>query len=99
MVLASFLYPSLTGSKASLASFLLLVGTAMAITAFPVLVRLLSEKQMLGTKIGSLALTCAAVDDAVAWCMLALVIAVIHRTRTQYLPGECSIVSATLFRL
>lgn len=77
-VLACFLYPSLAGSKASLVSFLLLVGTAMAITAFPVLARLLSEKQMLGTKIGSLALTCAAVDDAVAWCLLALVIAVIH---------------------
>jgi len=77
-VLACFLYPSLAGSKASLLSFLLLVGTAMAITAFPVLARLLSEKQMLGTKIGSLALTCAAVDDAVAWCLLALVIAVIH---------------------
>lgn len=76
--LAFFLFPSFGGSKATLISFMLLVGTAMAITAFPVLARLLSEKNMLGTKIGTLALTCAAVDDVTAWCLLALVIAVIH---------------------
>src|SRR5437763_1506462 len=77
-VLAFFLYPGLAGPKADLVSFMLLVGTAMAITAFPVLARLLAEKHMLGTKIGLLALTCAAVDDIIAWCLLALVVAIIH---------------------
>lgn len=77
-VLAYFLYPGLAGSKATLPSFMLLVGTAMAITAFPVLARLLAEKNMLGTKVGMLALTCAAIDDVIAWCLLALVIAIIH---------------------
>ena len=77
-VLAYFLYPSLAGSKATLPSFMLLVGTAMAITAFPVLARLLAEKNMLGIKVGTLALTCAAIGDALAWCLLALVIAIIH---------------------
>src|SRR6059058_5648569 len=77
-VLAYFLYPALAGSKATLPSFMLLVGTAMAITAFPVLARLLAEKNMLGTKVGTLALTCAAIGDALAWCLLALVIAIIH---------------------
>jgi Kef-type K+ transport system membrane component KefB len=76
--LAFFLYPGLGGVKATQFSFMLLVGTAMAITAFPVLARLLTDKQMLGTKIGTLALTCAAVDDVLAWCLLALVIAVVH---------------------
>ena len=76
--LAFFLYPGLAGPKADLVSFMLLVGTAMAITAFPVLARLLAEKHMLGTKIGILALTCAAVGDVAAWCLLALVVAVIH---------------------
>ena len=76
--LAYFLYPGLAGSKATLPSFILLVGTAMAITAFPVLARLLAEKNMLGTKVGMLALTCAAVDDVMAWCLLALVVATIH---------------------
>jgi Kef-type K+ transport system membrane component KefB len=77
-MLAFFLFPSLGGSKATLVSFMLLVGVAMAITAFPVLARLLTEKNMLATKIGTLALTCAAVDDVTAWCLLALVIAMIH---------------------
>jgi Kef-type K+ transport system membrane component KefB len=75
---AFFLFPTLAGSKANLTSFMLLIGTAMAITAFPVLARLLTEKNMLGTKIGTLALTCAAVDDVIAWCLLALVTAVVH---------------------
>jgi Kef-type K+ transport system membrane component KefB len=77
-VLAFFLFPILAGPKATQTSFMLLVGTAMAITAFPVLARFLVEKKMLGTKIGTLALTCAAVDDVVAWCLLALVIAIAH---------------------
>ncbi len=76
--LAFMLYPAFAGPKATQVSFMLLVGTAMAITAFPVLARLLTEKKMLATRIGTLALTCAAVDDVMAWCLLALVIAVVH---------------------
>lgn len=76
--LAFFLYPQFAGPHANLASFMLLVGTAMAITAFPVLARLLMEKNMLGTKVGTLALTSAAVGDVIAWCLLALLISVIQ---------------------
>ena len=77
--LAYFLYPAgFGGPKANLLSFMLLVGSAMAITAFPVLARLLADKNMLGTRIGMLALTCAAVGDVLAWCLLALVVAIIH---------------------
>ncbi len=76
--LAFTLYPAFAGPKATQVSFMLLVGTAMAITAFPVLARLLTEKKMLGTEIGTLALTCAAVDDVMAWCLLTLVIAFVH---------------------
>jgi Kef-type K+ transport system membrane component KefB len=78
--LAFFLYPEFAGSKATLASFMLLVGTAMAITAFPVLARILEERRMLATSIGALALLCAAIDDVVGWCLLAFVIAIIHAT-------------------
>src|SRR5690348_5717275 len=78
--LAFFLYPGFAGPKASLSSFMLIVGTAMAITAFPVLARLLEDRDMLGDKIGSLALLCAAIDDVIGWCLLALVIAIIHAT-------------------
>jgi len=90
--LAFFLFP-LAGPKTDLISFMLLVGTAMAITAFPVLARLLTEKNMLGTKIGTLALTCAAVDDVIAWCLLALVVAVIH---SKGLPSIVLTVGLTL---
>jgi len=77
---AFFLYPEFAGSKANMVSFMLLVGTVMAITAFPVLARLLAERHMLATTIGTLALTCAAIDDVIGWCLLALVIAIINAT-------------------
>ncbi|GCE31772.1 hypothetical protein KDA_72560 [Dictyobacter alpinus] len=80
-ILAFFLYPTgLAGASANLISFMLMVGTAMAITAFPVLARLLAERHMLTTKVGILALTCAAVGDVAAWCLLALMIAIIQAT-------------------
>lgn len=91
--LAFFLFPNLGGPKATVVSFMLMVGTAMAITAFPVLARLLSERKMLGTIVGMLALTCAAVDDVIAWCLLALVIAVVH---AQGLPSVALTVGLTL---
>ena len=50
VTLAFFLFPNLAGPRATLVSFILLVGTAMAITAFPVLARFLAEKNMLGTR-------------------------------------------------
>jgi Kef-type K+ transport system membrane component KefB len=77
-LLAFFLYPGLAGDKATPFPFMLMVGTAMAITAFPVLARLLSEKHMVNTRIGTLALSCAAVDDVAAWCLLALIVAIVH---------------------
>ena len=48
----------------------------MSITAFPVLARIITEHNLQGTRLGTLALTCAAVDDVTAWCLLALAIAV-----------------------
>jgi Kef-type K+ transport system membrane component KefB len=77
-ILSCFLYPGLAGPNASFVSFALLIGTAMAITAFPVLARMLTERNMLETRIGSLVLTSASVDDVAAWCLLALVVATVH---------------------
>ncbi|MEA2664001.1 MAG: hypothetical protein QOI11_945, partial [Candidatus Eremiobacteraeota bacterium] len=56
--------------------FALFLGVAMSITAFPVLARILAERGMTQTPVGTLALTCAAVDDVTAWCVLAVVFAV-----------------------
>jgi Kef-type K+ transport system membrane component KefB len=56
-------------------AFALFLGAAMSITAFPVLARILAEHGLLRTRIGALALACAAIDDAIAWCVLAFVVA------------------------
>ena len=52
-------------------AFVLFMGTAMSITAFPVLARILTDRGLIDTPIGGLALACAAVDDVVAWSLLA----------------------------
>ncbi|MET8261171.1 cation:proton antiporter [Micromonospora sp. NPDC005205] len=56
--------------------FALFLGAAMAVTAFPVLARILADRRMVRTELGGLALASAAVDDVVAWCLLAGVVAV-----------------------
>ena len=51
------------------------MGAALAITAFPMLARIISERKLTGTTEGTLALAAGAIDDAAAWCVLALVLA------------------------
>ncbi|KAJ1548181.1 K(+)/H(+) antiporter [Nowakowskiella sp. JEL0078] len=58
-------------------SFLVFTGVAMSITAFPVLARILAERKLLGTTVGTATLSAAAVGDATAWCLLVLVVALI----------------------
>jgi Kef-type K+ transport system membrane component KefB len=55
--------------------FALFIGTAMSVTAFPVLARILTERNLLGTRLGSVAIACAAVDDITAWILLAVIVA------------------------
>ncbi len=57
-------------------TFALFFGTAMSITAFPVLARILADRGMHRTKIGGLALAAASLDDVLAWAVLAIVIAI-----------------------
>jgi Kef-type K+ transport system membrane component KefB len=54
-------------------AFVLFIGTAMSVTAFPVLARILTDRGMIDTPIGGLALACAAVGDVLAWALLAVV--------------------------
>lgn len=75
--LAFFLYPLVSTSNVSFTAFALFLGAAMSITAFPVLARIITENNLQGTRLGKLALTCAAVDDITAWCILAMAIAVV----------------------
>ena len=53
--------------------FSLFMGVSMSVTAFPVLARILTDRRMHKTRMGVIALTCAAVDDVTAWCLLAFV--------------------------
>ena len=79
-LLALLLYPQVSNDGVSFTAFALFLGAAMSITAFPVLARILTENNLQNSRLGTLALTCAAVDDVTAWCLLALAIAV---TRTN----------------
>lgn len=56
--------------------FALFLGAAMSITAFPVLARILAESGVMRTPLGAIALSCAAVDDVTAWCILAFVVSI-----------------------
>lgn len=77
-MLALPLYP-LVGSG-SFSGFALFMGAAMAITAFPVLARILTDSGLHTTRLGILAITCAAVDDVTAWCVLAVVVGIAQAT-------------------
>lgn len=79
-VASLLLYPAFAAPGAAFLTFALFMGTAMSITAFPVLVRILKDRGMAQTPLGSLAIACAAVDDASAWAMLAVVVAIARAT-------------------
>lgn len=70
------LYPTFSHQGVPFTSFALFMGVAMAITAFPVLARILTDRGMDKTDLGGVALGCAAADDVTAWCLLALVVGV-----------------------
>jgi Kef-type K+ transport system membrane component KefB len=76
VVLSLLLYQELAPAGVTFVSFALFMGIAMSITAFPVLVRILRERGLSGTFLGNTAITCAAVDDVTAWCLLAMVVAI-----------------------
>ncbi len=74
---AVILAPKLNPAHVPLLSFVLFLGVALSITAFPVLARILTERRLTHTPVGALAITCAAIDDVTAWCLLALISAVV----------------------
>lgn len=74
--LALFLYASQAPAGVAFSSFALFMGIAMSITAFPVLARILDERGMSKTPLGTASIACAAVDDVTAWCLLAVVVAI-----------------------
>jgi Kef-type K+ transport system membrane component KefB len=90
---ALLLYRSLAPAGIPFSAFALFIGVAMSITAFPVLARILEERQMTRSHLGSTAIACAAVDDVTAWCMLAVVVAIV---KANGLGGSLLTIGLTL---
>ena len=92
-ILAWRLHAQYAPAGVPLTSFTLFMGTAMSITAFPVLARILSERNLLRTKVGMIAITCAAIDDVTAWCILAFVVSI---ARSATLTGAVKTSALTI---
>lgn len=75
--LSYFIYQEFAPDGVQFSSFALFMAIAMSITAFPVLARIVQERNLHKTKIGTVVITCAAADDITAWCILAAVIAIV----------------------
>jgi Kef-type K+ transport system membrane component KefB len=87
VAVATLLYPhhdTVAGHHISFLTFSTFMGAAMSVTAFPVLARILTDNRLTHTRVGTLALASAAVDDILAWCMLAYVSALV----TSGGPGD-----------
>jgi Kef-type K+ transport system membrane component KefB len=82
-LLAFYLYPRLSDRSVNFTGFALFMSIAMSITAFPVLARILTERDLLRTGVGAVAITCAAVNDVTAWIILAGIIVIV---RASILP-------------
>lgn len=76
-VFSLFVYRSTAPADITFNAFALFMGVAMSVTAFPVLARILEERGLSKSHLGSTAIACAAVDDATAWCLLAVVVAIV----------------------
>lgn len=74
--LALIIFPSLGSAEGEFLPFALFLGASMSITAFPVLARILTERGLHRTRLGTVTITCAAIDDVTAWCILAMVVTV-----------------------
>jgi Kef-type K+ transport system membrane component KefB len=96
--LAVVLHPILSRDGVPLLHFALFVGTAMSVTAFPVLARILAESNLLGARVGILAIACAAVDDVFAWSLLAGVVLLV-RSPEGNLPLALILGGAAAFAL
>ena len=77
-LLALHLYPRLSDRSVHFDEFALFMGAAMSVTAFPVLARILAERNLLRTRLGAMTIACAAIDDVTAWVILAGVVALVR---------------------
>ena len=77
-LLAFYLYPRVSDPNVNFTGFTLFMSIAMSVTAFPVLARILTERNLLRSRVGSMAITCAAVNDVTAWIILAGIVVLVR---------------------
>lgn len=77
IILALNIYKEFAPNNIPFMPFALFMGIALSITAFPVLARIVQERGLSQKPIGALVIACAASDDVTAWCLLAVVIAIV----------------------
>lgn len=93
-VLAPFLFRPLAQAGATFTAFSLFMGISMSVTAFPVLARILQERNLTRTELGTTALTCAAVGDVAAWTLLAFVVAIVRASSIAAIALNIALVIA-----
>lgn len=92
--LALALYPVVSSTDVPFTVFALFLGVSLSVTAFPVLARILTDRKISRSRMGAVALTCAAVDDVTAWCLLALVVSIAHE---RAVDAVRTVILTTLF--
>lgn len=99
---ALYLYPRLSDDGVTFTGFALFMGSAMSITAFPVLARILSERGLVRSRMGTMAIACAAVDDVTGWCILAYIVVLVRVSHSGHpawvtIAGSLAYVALMLF--
>ena len=95
VALAIWLYPQHGPQGVGFTAFALFVGISMSITAFPVLLRILADRGITQTPLGQTAIACAALGDATAWCLLALIVAAAQAS--GWLPASLNLLCVVAF--
>jgi Kef-type K+ transport system membrane component KefB len=95
---ALYLYPRLSDDSVTFTSFALFMGAATSVTAFPVLARILKERNLTRSRVGTLTIACAAVDDVTAWCILAYIVVLVRATASAT-PLWLSVTSLAIYIL
>ncbi|TGY34822.1 cation:proton antiporter [Stenotrophomonas maltophilia] len=95
VLLALWLYDAHAPGGVGFTGFALFVGVSLSITAFPVLLRILADRGMTGTPLGQTAIACAALGDATAWCLLALIVAAAQAQ--GWVPATINLVCVVAF--
>jgi Kef-type K+ transport system membrane component KefB len=86
VALSIWFYPSMAGPGVGRGVFAMFMGLALSVTAFPVLARILHDRGLDETPLGQRAMACAAFGDVIAWCLLALTVAMAQARAAAALP-------------